>query len=386
MAGERDWALRCSKVDKDFPIQREFRVWRALLGRLPADVVHALRNVTFDVPAGKIVGVIGKNGAGKSTLLRVLGGVYPPTRGDVQAAGSIAGLFELGGLGTPYLTGRAYATRYLQILRSDGLDIPAAVGEILEFSELGEAFDRRIHTYSSGMAARLYFATATAPRHDIYLVDELLSVGDEHFQAKCFERMRQRLLSGASGVLVTHDWQSVLRLCARSHVIDNGALVFSGPSDQAVVSYLGVERPAADRARLLAGDGQRHVARSGEDTRIPLMVELIEDLPVMLSISIESLQIGSGWEVVLLMPPAFVADRKGRYRTSVLIPKLPLATGEYSLNAFLTARPRSPLQPTVVYDTRSWTLGNGLSLEVVGTESPAAVRLPYAVRPLGGVQ
>ena len=101
------------------------------------------------------------------------------------------------------------------------------------------------------MAARLYFATATAPRHDVYLIDEVLAVGDEHFQAKCHERIRQVLTRGASGVLVTHDWTSVLRLCHQAHVIERGQFSFSGSSDQAVVSYLGIERPAAKVARLV---------------------------------------------------------------------------------------------------------------------------------------
>lgn len=383
---QQDVALRCVNLFKSYPVQRELRVWRVLFGAgAQGQMIHALRDITMSVPRGTIVGILGKNGAGKSTLLRVLGGVYQPTQGRVEAHGQIAGLFELGGMGNPNLTGREYATRYLRVMGAMSGQIANFLADIQEFSELDEAFDHRVRTYSSGMGARLYFATATVLQNEIYLIDELLSVGDEHFQAKCWQRMRQRLLNGASGVLVTHDWSAVLKLCEQAHVIEQGKFSFSGPSDQAVVSYLKLPVASASIARFSPSNPQSFVAYSGRDTNIELLVDILEPAVVDLAISVEMLRIGIGWEIMLLADRIPVADQPGRYAVNVSIPNLPLVSGDYSLNVFLSRRKLTPQDATVSFDMRSWTTGNGYLLKVEGEAMGASARLPYAARKLGEV-
>jgi lipopolysaccharide transport system ATP-binding protein len=382
----QDVALCCVKVEKSYPVQKELRVWRMLLGAgSQGQMIHALRDISMSVPRGKIIGILGKNGAGKSTLLRVLGGVYQPTRGRVEAHGQISGLFELGGMGNPHLTGREYATRYLRVMGARSEEIPAFLEDIQEFSELEEAFDHRVRTYSSGMGARLYFATATVLQNEIYLIDELLSVGDEHFQAKCWQRMRQRLLCGASGVLVTHDWTAVLKLCEEAHVIEQGRFVFSGPSNQAVVSYLKIPVPEATVARLSNCNSQSHVLNSGQDANIQLWVDILEPAPVDFAISIEMLRIGIGWEIVLLADSIPVAEQPGKYAVNVSISDLPLVSGEYSLNVFLSRRKLTPRDATVSFDIRSWTTGNGYRLHIEGEATRVSAKLPYIARKLGEV-
>jgi lipopolysaccharide transport system ATP-binding protein len=369
-------ALRCTGVAKTFAVQRELRVWRILLGleQGRGPMIEALRDISLEVPRGKIVGILGRNGAGKSTLLRLLGQVYSPTRGRIEAFGQIAGLFELGGMGNPNLTGRDYAVRYLRLMGVEAADLTSVLDDIADFSELGEAFDRRILTYSSGMAARLYFAVATAYQHEIYLIDELLSVGDEHFQAKCWRRMRDRLLNGASGVLVTHDWTAIVKLCETACVIEEGAFSFVGPSDKAVVSYLKLPRPSASGARFGASLRDDYSARSGESTRIEVPVEILEAGAVDCAISIEILRIGIGWEIVILSEFIRVGDVAGSYRVAFDIPALPLMPGNYSLNLSLNhARSNAG-------DCRSWTYGNGLRLVVEGEAGECAVRLPFVAR------
>lgn len=380
----QDVALRCINVEKSYPVQKELRVWRMLFGaEARGQMIHALRDISMSVPRGKIVGILGKNGAGKSTLLRVLGGVYQPTRGRVEAHGQIAGMFELGGMGNPNLTGREYATRYLRVMGARSDDLPNLLEDIQEFSELGDAFDHRVRTYSSGMGARLYFAAATVLQNEIYLIDELLSVGDEHFQSKCWQRMRQRLLNGASGVLVTHDWTAVLKLCEQAHVIEQGMFAFSGPSDRAVVSYLKIPVPEAIVARFSSCTPQSHVAHSGQDASIMLQVDVLEPVSVDFGISIEMLRIGIGWEIVLLADSIPVAEQPGAYTVKIAIPLLPLAPGEYSLNVFLYRRKLSQQEPAVVFDTRSWTIGNGYKLQIEGEPTDASTILPYVARKLG---
>jgi lipopolysaccharide transport system ATP-binding protein len=376
-------ALQCFEVSKTYPIQKELRAWRILLGmRVNGQLIQALDGITLDVPRGKILGVLGKNGAGKSTLLRILGGVYEPSSGEVLVNGQIAGLFELGGMGNPNLTGREYAVRYLRIMGVKSDDVFALLQDILEFSELGGALDQRIRTYSSGMQARLYFATATALRHEIYLIDELLSVGDEHFQAKCWQRMRQRLLNGASGVLVTHDWAAILRLCERTSLIERGRFIFTGPSDTAVVRYLDLPRPEAGIAKFSKRNLGHYTAISGQDASFQFEVNVEEAVAVDFAMSIEMLRIGLGWEIVLLSDALTVTDKSGICIVTVSIPCLPLAPGSYSINVFLTKRRISLLDPAVTLDARTWTSGNGFSLEVKGEALNVAVKLPFSTQPL----
>ena len=369
-------ALRCTGVAKTFAIQRELRAWRILLGidQARGPTIEALRDISLEVPRGKILGILGRNGAGKSTLLRLLGHVYSPTRGHIEAFGQIAGLFELGGMGNPNLTGREYAVRYLQFMGVSKRELEGILEDIADFSELGEAYDRRIRTYSSGMAARLYFAVATAHQHEIYLIDELLSVGDEHFQAKCWQRMRERLLSGASGVLVTHDWTAIVKLCETACVIEEGTFSFVGPSDSAVVTYLKLPRPLGESARFGTSLLNQYTVRSGELMHIELPVEIIEAGTVSCAISIEMLRIGIGWEIVILSDYLRVGDEPGCYRVAFDIAALPLMPGNYSLNLFLNhARFNSG-------DCRSWTYGNGLHLVVEGDSGEHAARLPFVAR------
>jgi len=370
-------ALRCIKVSKSFAVNREQSVCRILFGSASEQngpVVEALRDISLEVPRGKIVGILGRNGAGKSTLLRVLGQVYNPTSGHIEVFGQIAGLFELGGMGNPHLTGRDYAIRYLTFMGVRRGDLPQILKEIADFSELGDAFDHRIRTYSSGMGARLYFATATACQHEIYLIDELLSVGDEHFQARCWRRMRERLLNGSSGVLVTHDWAAIVKLCEQACVIEKGRFSFVGRSDQAVVSYLRLPVPAASGACFSSSMPSEFVVPCGEDAFIRLPITIIESGAVTSSISIEMLRIGLGWEIVILSDFLPVGKEKGQYMVEFKIPSLPLAPGDYSLNVFLRH------EPTKGGDVRSWTYGNGLILKVLGNKSNDAVKLPFTAR------
>lgn len=369
-------ALRCIGVAKTFSVQRELRVWRILMGldQASGPMVEALRDISLEVPRGKILGILGRNGAGKSTLLRLLGQVFSPTRGRIEVFGQIAGLFELGGLGNPNLTGREYAVRYLQFMGVSKRDLDGTLEDIADFSELGEAYDRRIRTYSSGMAARLYFAVATAYQHEIYLIDELLSVGDEHFQAKCWRRMRERLLNGASGVLVTHDWTAILKLCEKACVIEQGAFSFVGPSDRAVVTYLKLPQPLATSARFGTSLLDQYFGRSGEFMRLEFPIEIIETGAVSCAFSIEMLRIGIGWEIVILSDYLHVGDAPGSYLVTFDIAALPLMPGSYSLNLFLNHALHNS------GDCRSWTYGNGLRLVVEGESGEYAARLPFVAR------
>lgn len=378
-----DYVLRCKQVSKVYDVNSKIRFISLFMTgnkKKQGETFHALKNISMEVPRGKVVGILGRNGAGKSTLLRVLGGVYEPTSGVVDLSGSMVGLFELGGIGNPYLTGVDYAVRYLSIMGAPKRQIPELLKDILDFSELGDAFTQAVRTYSSGMQARLFFATATALQYDIYLIDELLSVGDEHFQIKCWKRMRQRLLCGASGVLVTHDWTAIVKLCERANVIQNGVISYSGPSDRVVASYLDLPLPAADIASFSPSNATVFKVRSRQEACIEIFVDVYKSADIEFSISIEHLRIGSGWEIIAINDGMAVSSLPGHYRIKISSSCLPLASGVYSLNLFLTKKSDLQHNQNIALDCRSWTYGNGLTLIVEGAPESSIVSLPYVAR------
>ena len=375
-----EFALSCKNVGKSFPVQREKRLWRILFGQEANNrgpVVEALKDISIDVPRGKIVGILGRNGAGKSTLLRLLGQVYTPTVGKVTVNGQVVGLFELGGFGNPNLTGREFALRYLKFMGVPTVQLKGLLEDIEEFSELGDAFDQVVRTYSSGMGARLYFSVATAYQYEIYLIDELLSVGDEHFQAKCWLRMRERLLSGASGVLVTHDWTAIVKLCENACIIEDGRFTFQGASDAAVVKYLKLPIHAPGLAKFPATLPREYSAETGKTAKFTVPIVIDEDVEVDCFLSIEMLRIGIGWEIVIISDAHTVAATAGNHSIEFTINDFPLVSGKYSLNLSLAKPPSELGGSRLILDSRSWTYGNGLILNVMGERTTATVKLPF---------
>ncbi len=369
--------LSCTGISKVFPICDVGASWRVLFGKTKGKMFTALNNISLSVPKGKFVGILGRNGAGKSTLLRTLGGVYTPTSGKVKVNGQLSGLFEMGGFGNRYITGREFAKRTLELQGAKRSQLDKLIAEIQDFSELEESFDQQVYTYSTGMAARLYFATATALQHDIYLVDEILSVGDEHFQAKCWQRLRERFTQGASGILVTHDWSAILKLCEEAHILEHGTIVQSGRSDKIVQMYLKLPFPERGIARFCSTNPERYVLQSGKDAELIFDVELDKNVPIDFGYSIELLQIGIGWEILLIQNPTPLINSKGTHQVCIKIGKLPLAPGRFFLNMFL-ATPREPGSSSAykVYDSLTWTLGNGIELIVEGKKRSSALVIP----------
>lgn len=367
-------AIVADRVTKHFPKSGRMG-WRVVLGGLrPDERFTAVNRVSLEVPRGEVVGILGRNGAGKSTLLRVLGGIYAADEGRISMSGDLAGLFELGGFGNSQLTGREFCRRYLQLFGVPAKRWKDVTSDIHQFSELGAYFDEKILTYSAGMSARLFFSAATALPHEIYLIDELLSVGDAHFQAKSWARIRERLATGASGLLVTHDWASVIKLCRHSKVLQSGQVWLDGRSDEVIARYLDLPKPPAKQARLLVTDGQVFAAVAGEDMALAFDVEVNAPVPVEVAASVEALQLGIGWEAVLLTEFQPLAQQPGRYAARLHVPSLPLAPGDYSLNLFLSREDGSGERQAI--DARSWTYGNGLTLRVTGTSDPGIAPFP----------
>ena len=189
----------------------------------------ALKNVSFDIRQGETIGVLGRNGAGKSTLMRVLAGIIAPDRGQVEMPRGLRSTLLSIGVGShSTLSGRENAILGGMILGASKGQMLRVLDRIKEFSELGKFFDEPIYSYSSGMAARLGFATALEVDPDVMLIDEMLSVGDAGFQQKSAQALKDRLRAGKTAVLVSHDSATITDLCSRAVWIEHGVSIAAG--------------------------------------------------------------------------------------------------------------------------------------------------------------
>ncbi|TYL52521.1 ABC transporter ATP-binding protein [Agromyces mariniharenae] len=217
---------------------------------------HALDDVSLEIGLGETVGLIGHNGSGKSTLLKVVGGIVEASEGDVYRRGRVAALLELGAGFHPDLSGRENVYLNAALLGMSTAQTDAVFDEIVDFSGIGEFIDSQVKFYSSGMYVRLAFAVAVHSDPDLLLVDEVLAVGDEPFQLKCMNKIRQFQKEGRTIVLVSHSSEQVADVCTRAVVLDGGRIVHDG----AVGEGIRVLRDGYERDRI-AGEEHESGAR-----------------------------------------------------------------------------------------------------------------------------
>jgi ABC-2 type transport system ATP-binding protein len=206
----------------------------AVRGKDLSNSFMALDGVSLSVDSGETVALLGHNGSGKSTLLKLISGVMRPSSGAVRVRGRIAGLIEVGAGFHPDLTGRENVYLNGAILGMDEATIRSRFDDIVAFSEIERFIDTEVKHYSSGMFLRLAFAVAVHTDPEIFLIDEILSVGDEPFQRKCIARIRELKAEGRTLVIVSHDLDMVAELCSRGVVLQSGNAVFDGSAPDAV--------------------------------------------------------------------------------------------------------------------------------------------------------
>ncbi|TQJ33079.1 ABC transporter ATP-binding protein [Arthrobacter sp. SLBN-122] len=235
-----DNAIEVSDISKQFVLRhtrsiKEAVVWlvKGRKGDL-SEKFHALKNVSLNVEAGETVALLGLNGSGKSTLLKHISGVMLPDTGTVKTRGRVAGLIEVGAGFHPDLSGRDNVFLNGAILGMTEQQIKDRFDDIVEFSEIGQFIDTEVKFYSSGMYLRLAFSVAVHTDPEVFLIDEILAVGDEPFQRKCIDKIQELAADGKTLVVVSHDLDLVSRICRRGVLLKHGELIYDGPIHEAV--------------------------------------------------------------------------------------------------------------------------------------------------------
>jgi lipopolysaccharide transport system ATP-binding protein len=248
--------VRVEKISKQYRIGAREAAYETLRGSITAAVraplrrlqagkskrnsntIWALKDVSFEITPGEVVGIIGRNGAGKSTLLKVLSRITEPTSGRVELYGRVASLLEVGTGFHPELTGRENIYLNGAILGMRRVEIASKFDEIVAFSEVEQFIDTPVKHYSSGMYVRLAFAVAAHLEPEILIVDEVLSVGDAQFQKKCLGKMSDIAQHGRTVLFVSHNMSAVSRLCERAILLGDGGIQKQGAVNEVVGSYL----------------------------------------------------------------------------------------------------------------------------------------------------
>jgi lipopolysaccharide transport system ATP-binding protein len=273
--------------------------------------IWALRDVSFDVQEGGVLGVIGRNGAGKSTLLKILTRITTPTEGRATIRGRVGSLLEVGTGFHPELTGRENVFLNGSVLGMKRRDIARKFSEIVDFAGVEQFIDTPVKRYSSGMSVRLAFAVAAHLEPEILLVDEVLAVGDAEFQRRCLGRMEDMSDSGRTVLFVSHNMQAVTQLCDRAILLDRGEVVRDGPSNEVVAHYLqtghgsGSSCEWPDLATAPGNDLVRlRAARVVQDDEVADSVDVRK--PVGIEIGFHVLRLGEP-----ILPKIKVYDRDG---------------------------------------------------------------------------
>ena len=202
-----------------------------------SNIVRAVNNISFDVNQGEILGIVGRNGSGKTTLLRSIAGIFQPDEGTIQTYGNRVSLMAIGIGFNPNNTGRENIMKSGMLLGRSLDYVKSHMDEIIQFSELGEFIDRPVRTYSSGMYSKLSFAVTAILDTDIMLVDEVLSVGDEHFRRKSFQKMEELMCSDRTVIIVSHATNTLKEFCNKVLWINDGQFRMLGSTSEVLAAY-----------------------------------------------------------------------------------------------------------------------------------------------------
>ncbi len=317
-------------------------------------LLWALRDVSFQLEQGEVLGVIGRNGAGKSTLLKILSKVTAPTTGQIKLRGRIASLLEVGTGFHPELTGRENIYLNGAILGMSRDEINKKFDEIIAFSEVEKFVDTPVKRYSSGMYVRLAFAVAAHLDPEIMVVDEVLAVGDAAFQRKCLGKLSENAGEGRTILFVSHNMAAINRLCSRAVLLDKGQLVADGPATEITAKYLSVasgetsnrswnlkDAPGTEELRLfsvqLLGEDGKPISVVDVREKLVLRVEYQVNKPGLKFRCTFGFSTQGVYAFAAMEPTEEVRAHRGRYFSSIIVPPHLLAEGEYIISISIFA-------------------------------------------------
>ena len=267
-----EYAIEVTDVKKVYPLYRKkndkIREALSLVGKQYHTDFEALKGISFRIPKGDCVGIIGLNGSGKSTLLKILTGIVKATSGDVKTSGKVAALLELGAGFNPGYTGIENIYLNMLLMGFTREETNKKLPEILEFADIGNFVYQPVKHYSSGMFVRLAFAVAVTADPDILIIDEALSVGDIFFQQKCYNKIRE-LAQKATVLIVSHDLNAITKFCNRIIVMNQGELFFDGDAREAVTEYYKIKQGSIVDEDIKAKTEQENLNAGYEIYRLP---------------------------------------------------------------------------------------------------------------------
>ncbi|MFA5004387.1 MAG: ABC transporter ATP-binding protein [Candidatus Saccharimonadales bacterium] len=247
-------AISVNHVGKTFrlPHERQSSIKSVLInsfrgGKRTFERQQVLKDITFNIKKGEFFGIVGRNGSGKSTLLKMLANIYTPTEGNIQVEGKLTPFIELGVGFSPELTGRENVFLNGALLGFNHKEMEAMYDDIVEFAEIDRFMDQKLKNYSSGMQVRLAFSIAIRAQSDILVLDEVLAVGDAIFQKKCYDYFKTLKKNKQTVVFVSHDTGALQEYCDKGIVVENGSIVYEGPIDRVVNTYLDILNETEER-------------------------------------------------------------------------------------------------------------------------------------------
>ncbi len=371
---------------------------------------YALRDVDIDIQPGERVGVVGRNGSGKSTMLKLIAGIMPPQKGDVEVRGTVASMLELGAGFHPDFTGRENVYMNGTIHGLSTREIDERFDSIVAFAEIPEYIDMPVRTYSSGMQLRLAFAVAAHVTPDILLLDEVLAVGDERFQAKCMDHIQAFADAGGTIVFVSHDAGTVMKVCNRAILLDDGDLLEDGDPADVMPAYHRlllardqVPEPADEdsapvgalpagvdgwgdgqviirRAWLSGPDGEDHRFVSGDRVTLHLMLEAPEPVshPVVAGFRMHLSDSTVIFETDTASEGVVIDGVRGERELTFTIEHLPLHIGWFEVGVWVDAEDGTAhhhIEPVLGFHAYPARAGLGL-VAMEGSWSPGGDAAP----------
>lgn len=349
--------IRASEISKHYKLyKRPADRLKEVVFRKPYHQLFAsLEDISFDVYKGECLGIIGENGAGKSTLLKILAQALTPTKGTLSITGRIGALLELGAGFHPELSGRQNYYMTAALMGMSKKEIIKSEKNILSFAEIGDFIDQPVKTYSSGMAVRLGFSIATSINPDILIIDEALSVGDEYFQKKSLDRLRQFRENGKTIIFCSHSLYYVNLLCNRVMWLNKGEIELCGDSETVSTAYSNKQREKQAKLQnsdsvskspkitspkkiseiiILSNKGNREISFCN-DLNIEVKINSNDNQPFSLGVGIRRNDGITVNLVNLKKLKNLLIQGEGVHKIRIVYPKLPLLKGKYSIIAFI---------------------------------------------------